>query len=85
MPHLQGFTKTLRYNLVMPADVEEQCLNTTALYRQVVSYYLRVFQEHQGIIGHSRWLRMTEKLTHRTKYNPYPEYPFDIADADRSC
>ncbi|KXG74945.1 hypothetical protein AN618_21120 [Fervidicola ferrireducens] len=77
MPHLHGFTKTLRYNLLMPADVEKQALYTTTLYRQVVSYYLQVFQEHQEIIGHSRWLKEAERLTHQTKDNPDPEYSFD--------
>jgi putative transposase len=77
MAHLHGFTKTFRYNLLMPADVEKQALYTTTLYRQVVSYYLQVFQEHQEIIGHSRWLKEAEKLTHQTKDNPDPEYPFD--------
>jgi|GEM_PF-2578342 len=56
MLHLHGFTKTLRYNLLMPADVEKQAFCTTMLYRQVVSYYLQVFQEHQEIIGHDKWL-----------------------------
>jgi len=56
MPHLHGFTKTLRYNLLMPADVEKQAFCTTMLYRQVVSYYLQVFQEHQEIISHDKWL-----------------------------
>jgi hypothetical protein len=77
MPHLHGFTKTLRYNLLMPVDVEKQAFYTTTLYRQVVSYYLQVFQEHQEVIGHSKWLKMAEKLTHQTKDNPDPEYPFD--------
>jgi len=77
VPHLHGFTKTLRYNLLMPTDVEEQALRTTLLYRRVVSYYLQVFQEHQEIIDHGKWLKMAEKLTHRTKDNPDPEYPFD--------
>lgn len=77
MPHLHGFTKTLRYNLLMPTDVEEQALRTTLLYRRVVTYYLQVFQEHQEIIDHGKWLKMAEKLTHRTKDNPDPEYPFD--------
>lgn len=77
MPHLSGITKTLRYNLLMPADVEEQALCTTLLYRRVVAYYLQVFQEHQEINGCDNWLKMAEKLTHRTKDNPDPEYPFD--------
>ncbi|MBE3578998.1 MAG: IS200/IS605 family element transposase accessory protein TnpB [Caldanaerobacter subterraneus] len=77
MPQLHGFTKTLRYNLLMLANVEKQTLYTTTLYRQVVSYYLQVFQEHQEIIGHSKWLKEAEKLTHQTKDNPDPEYSFD--------
>lgn len=77
MPHLHGFTKTLRYNLLMPVKVEEQAVCTTAQYRQAVSYYLQVFQDHQDLIGHSQWLKMAENLTHRTEDNPNPEYPFD--------
>lgn len=77
MPHLHGFTKTFRYNLLMPASAEEQAACTIMQYRQVVSYYLQVFQEHQEIIGHSQWLKMAETLTHRTGKNPHPIYPFD--------
>ncbi|MBF7082405.1 transposase [Desulfallas sp. Bu1-1] len=77
MPHLRGFTKTFRYNLLMPASAEEQAACTITQYRQVVYYYLQVFQEHQEIIGHSQWLKMAENLTHRTEDNPNPEYPFD--------
>jgi transposase, IS605 OrfB family, central region len=77
MPHLRGFTKTLRFNLLMPVKVEEQASCTTVLYRKVVSYYLQVFQDHQDLIGHSQWLKMAENLTHRTEDNPNPEYPFD--------
>jgi IS605 OrfB family transposase len=77
MPHLYGFTKTLRYNLLIPKKVEEQSGCTTRLYRQVVSYYLQVFQDHQELIGHSQWLKAAETLTHRTGDNPHPVYPFD--------
>lgn len=77
MPHLHGFTKTLRFNLLMPAEVGKQAFCTTALYRQVVSYYLQVFQDHQDLIGYSQWLKMVEGLTHRTEDNPHPAYPFD--------
>ncbi len=77
MTRLHGFTKTFRYNLLMSADAHKQACCTTRLYRQVVSYYLQVFQEHQEIIGHSRWLAMAERFTHRTRDNPNPEYPFD--------
>lgn len=77
MPHLRGFTKTLRFNLLMPVKGEEQASCTTALYRKAVSYYLQVFQDHQDLIGHSQWLKMAENLTHRTEDNPDPEYPFD--------
>ena len=77
VPHLRGFTKTIRYNLLMPTDVDGQATCATALYRQVVSYYLQVFQDHQDLIEHSQWLKMAENLTHRTKDNPDPEYPFD--------
>lgn len=67
MPHLHGFIKTLRFNLLMPVKVEEQASCTTTLYRKVVSYYLQVFQDHQNLIGHSRWLKMAENLTRRRK------------------
>jgi len=77
MPHLRGFTKTFRYNLLMSVKVEEQASCTTTLYRKVVSYYLQVFQDHQDLIGHSQWLKMAENLTHRTENNPNPEYSFD--------
>lgn len=77
MPHLRGFTKTLRYNLVVPVEIDEHAACTTALYRQAVSYYLQVFQEHQEIISDGQWLKKAEGLTHRTKDNPNPEYSFD--------
>ena len=77
MPHLHGFTKTLKFNLLMPTNVITQASCTTTLYRQVVSYYLQIFQENQNLISHSQWLKMAEDLTHRTEDNPNPEYPFD--------
>jgi len=77
MPHLHGFTKTFRFNLLMSAEVNIQASCTITLYRQVVSYYLQIFQDHRNIIGHSQWLKLAENLTHRTEDNPNPVYPFD--------
>jgi IS605 OrfB family transposase len=77
MPHLHGFTKTLRYSLLIPTDIEQQICCTTNLFRQVVSYYLQIFQDYQALIGYSQWLKAAENLTHRTKNNPKPKYPFD--------
>ncbi|HBC93066.1 MAG TPA: transposase [Pelotomaculum sp.] len=77
MPHLHGFTRTLRYKLLTPTDVKQQMRCTTAHFRQVVSYYLQIFQEHQELIGYSQWLKAAETMTHRTKSNPHPVYPFD--------
>jgi len=61
----------------MPVNIEKQASYTIMQYQQVVSYYLQVFQDHQDLIGHSQWLKKAENLTHRTKDNPNPEYPFD--------
>jgi len=77
MPHLHGFTKTLRYSLLIPTDIEQQMCCTTNLFRQVVSYCLQIFQDYQALIGYSQWLKAAENLTHRTKNNPKPKYPFD--------
>lgn len=77
MPRLHGFTKTLRFNLLVPDSINRQMYCSTDLYRQVVSYYLQIFQDHQELIGHSQWLKMAETLTHRTKSNLQPTYPFD--------
>jgi IS605 OrfB family transposase len=77
MPHLHGFTKTIRYNLLVSSDVDHQLSCTTKQYRQAVSYYLKIFQDRQELIGRSQWLKTAENLTHRTKDNPHPVYPFD--------
>lgn len=77
MPRLHGITKTIRFNLRVPDSISRQMHCSADLYRQVVSYYLQVFQDHQDIIGHSQWLKMAETLTHRTKNNLRPNYPFD--------
>ncbi|MGQ9756414.1 MAG: zinc ribbon domain-containing protein [Desulfotomaculales bacterium] len=50
---------------------------TVCLYRQVVSFYLQVFHDHKELLERSDWLRQAELLTHRTRDNPEPLYPFD--------
>jgi len=77
VPHLHGFIKSQRYNLLMPEDIDEQAFCTTNLFRRVVSYYLQVFQDHQELLNQKQWLKAAENLTHRTKDNPNPKYPFD--------
>lgn len=61
----------------MPDDVARQALCTTGQYRQVVSYYLQVFKDHQELLGQCQWLKAAENLTHRTKDNHRPRYSFD--------
>lgn len=73
----KGFTKTARYNLVMPPKLATLADRTNLLYRQVVSYYLQVFQEHQELLKADNWLNAAEYLTHETNQNPSPRYPFD--------
>lgn len=77
MPHLHGFTKTSKYRLITPPNIDNQLLCTIKLYNIAVSYYLQVFQDYPKILGQGQWLRIAEILTHRTKFNPNPVYPLD--------
>ena len=77
MPQKHGFVKTMRYNLVVSENTRILLTTTTEQYRDVLAYFLQVFQEHQELIGLSDWLFAMEHLTHRTAYNHYPNYPFD--------
>lgn len=77
MPQKHGFTKTLCYNLVVLDNTSILLTATTGQYREVLGYFLQIFQEHQELLGTSNWLTATERLTHRTADNPAPKYPFD--------
>ncbi|MBS4007862.1 MAG: IS200/IS605 family accessory protein TnpB-related protein [Clostridium sp.] len=68
------FCKTWRYNLITSANTAEMLKRTTSLYREVVAYYLQVFQSHQEILDARNWLRQAEILTHGTAGNPNPRY-----------
>ncbi|MGI9951314.1 transposase [Moorellaceae bacterium AZ2] len=77
MPHLHGPCKTLRVRLILGEKTAEHLERTVSLFRQVVSYYLQVFHDHMELLERSDWLKQAELLTHRTKGNPEPLYPFD--------
>jgi putative transposase len=77
MARQRGFVKTLRYNIVTTDKVSALLDNTVSVYKEVVTYYLHVFQENLHIIDSSQWLRMAEMLTHQTKSNPNPKYDYD--------
>jgi IS605 OrfB family transposase len=75
---MHGFAKTRMFNLLVSQGVAAQFDQTVEQYRQVVSFYLNVFQEHQEILGNGEWLKITEHLTHTTRRNPLPRYDFDL-------
>ena len=77
MPQMHGFAKTRKYTLLITPDIASQFEQTVSQYRQVVVLYLQVYQEHQEILGHDKWLKMTEHLTHATRHNLLPKYDFD--------
>lgn len=77
MPHLHGPCKTLRVRLMLREKTAGHLERTVSLFRQVVSYYLQVFHDHMELLERSDWLKQAELLTHRTKDNPEPLYPFD--------
>ena len=77
MPHMHGFAKTRKFNLLVSQDIATQLSQTVDQYRQAVSFYLQVFQEHQEILGNGEWLKIAEHLTHTTRRNPSPRYDFD--------
>ncbi|HBT46997.1 MAG TPA: transposase [Peptococcaceae bacterium] len=77
MPHLYGPCKTLRVRLILGEKTAGHLERTVSLFRQVVSYYLQVFHDHMELLERSDWLKQAELLTHCTKDNPEPLYPFD--------
>jgi IS605 OrfB family transposase len=77
MPHLHGPCKTLRRKLLMAGRTVGHADATVCLYRQVVSFYLQVFHDHMELLERSDWLKQAELLTHCTRENPEPLYPFD--------
>jgi IS605 OrfB family transposase len=74
---MHGFAKTRKFNLLVSQDIATQLSQTVDQYRQAVSFYLQVFQEHQEILGNGEWLKIAEHLTHTTRRNPSPRYDFD--------
>ncbi|MHB1418245.1 MAG: zinc ribbon domain-containing protein [Bacillota bacterium] len=77
MPQKYGYTKTIRYKLVVSESTDILLTATTGQYSEVLAFFLQVFQEHQELLGVSDWLKTIERLTHRTAKNPYHLYPFD--------
>lgn len=77
MPHLHGPCKTLRRKLLLAGRTSGHAAATVCLYRRVVSFYLQVFHDHRELLERSDWLKQAEQLTHRTRDNPEPLYPFD--------
>ncbi|WP_205664678.1 hypothetical protein [Ammonifex thiophilus] len=77
MPHLHGPCKTLRVRCLIGEETSRLLQATVCLYRQVVSFYLQLFHDHQELLERGDWLRQAELLTHRTRDNPDPLYPFD--------
>lgn len=74
----KGFAKTHRYNLLTTTKLDEVAQRTVCIFQQAVSYYLQVLQDHQELLNAGNWLRACEILTHTTRHNPNPQYPFDI-------
>lgn len=77
MPHLHGPCKALRVRLLVGEETSRLLQATVCLHRQVVGFYLRFFHDHQELLEKGDWLRPAEVLTHSTKHNPEPVYPFD--------
>ncbi|ACX51326.1 transposase, IS605 OrfB family [Ammonifex degensii KC4] len=77
MPHLHGPCKILRVRLLVGEKTSRMLQATVCLYRQVVDFCLQLFHDHQELLERGDWFRQAELLTHRTRDNPNPLYPFD--------
>jgi putative transposase len=78
MVQLHGFAKTRQSNIMTDAKKHVLFEQTTNQYREVVNFYLAIFERHQEILGIASWLLAAESLTHRTKSNPHPKYDFSL-------
>lgn len=73
-------TKTIKLKIVDANKGKHEYLHKTKEeVNNLLSFYVNVINEHQGIIDSQSFIKEVELLTNRTKNNPEPKMPIDLS------